>query len=191
MNLFEKLFERSKNNRELISIREYDSGDNFWCGIVVEYNKEMVGFEHYTKDATYDGVIYIMVEDIESLDFNNEYTKNLKLLIQRAESYASNELEPFGIEGIVNTKFDILKRVGTDNNIVEIGFDGYDISGFIIEIDENHIEIQPIEASGNKDGSSIYKIEDISTIAFDTNYTRKIKFPYDHKHDTSSDNINQ
>jgi hypothetical protein len=49
MEIFNKILERSKHNKELLGLWKYNDDDGFWCGYVIDYNETLVKIQHYTK----------------------------------------------------------------------------------------------------------------------------------------------
>lgn len=49
MDLFTKMLLDSKENDKFLCLYEYSDDDKFWFGKVIDFNEEIIIFQHYTK----------------------------------------------------------------------------------------------------------------------------------------------
>jgi hypothetical protein len=164
MSIINKILERSRLNKELIGLWKYNDEDGFWCGYVIDYNESLVTIQHYTKYGKKDGIIIAQISDIQSLDFNDEYSNAMQYVIDY-----SNELEKEDETNITITEgedwqFELLKQLeGNLDKITRLEINGSNyFSGFIQEVSEYDFILQCIGKLGEDEGTVIYKIEDIT-----------------------------
>ncbi|WP_297868113.1 hypothetical protein [uncultured Flavobacterium sp.] len=77
--------QRSKDNKEIISIWQYNGDKSSIVGYVSEISDDYIGFRHFTRFGKPDGIIFIKIDNIKSIDFNDDYTKVMECLIHYAD----------------------------------------------------------------------------------------------------------
>jgi len=55
MDLFTKMLLDSKENDKFLCLYEYSDDDKFWFGKVIDFNEEIIIFQHYTKFGKKEG----------------------------------------------------------------------------------------------------------------------------------------
>jgi hypothetical protein len=88
MDFFSNIFEKSKENKELIGIIRYSDEESLWCGYILDFNEHYIKLQHYTKFGKIDGIMFIQIKDIKHIDFDDEYCKLMQVVIDYA-----NEIE--------------------------------------------------------------------------------------------------
>ena len=91
MEIFNKILERSKLNKELLGLWKYNDDDGFWCGYVIDYNETLVKIQHYTKFGKPDGIIIAQIANIQSVDFDDEYAKAMQIVIDYSKEIEKEE----------------------------------------------------------------------------------------------------
>ncbi|MBK9225066.1 MAG: hypothetical protein IPO23_11470 [Flavobacterium sp.] len=76
------ILQKSKDNKEIISIWQYNSDKGSIVGYVTDISDEYVGFRHFTRFSKQDGIIFIKTANIKNIDFNDDYTKVMECLIE-------------------------------------------------------------------------------------------------------------
>lgn len=160
----EQIFERSKSNKELITITKYRDDDTFWCGYVIDYNDILIKLQHFTKYGKKDGIIVARLSDIERVDFNDDYTKAMQVVIDYSlELEKENKIE-LDLPDSDNWDFSVLKQLeGNIHEItsIEIGGTTY-YTGYVLEVSETDFTLHSIGKMGENQGFIVFKIEDVT-----------------------------
>lgn len=164
MSIFNEIFEKSKENKELIGITKYSDEDSFWCGYVIEHNETLLKIQHYTKYGKLDGLMIFNVDDIKSLDFNDDYCKSMQVVIDYSNELEKEESINLPLPNTEDWNFQILKHMESNYDeitSVEINNSDY-FTGFITTVSETHFIVQCVGKTGENEGTSSFKIEDVT-----------------------------
>lgn len=164
MNLYDQTFSESKKDKKLLLIKKY-SGEASFCGYVLSYNSNAVQIQHFSRNGKSDGIITIRYFDIYYITINDEYLDSLQYLIDNNDLIDKEKngvlpLEPTS-EWIYQTLWEYKKDKSTLLG-VEINGDWY--IGFVDNIDDTFLSFIEIERNGIELDTSIFKIEDITSI---------------------------
>ena len=119
--LFE-ILKKSKENKEIIGIWKYnDKDDGFWAGYVKDYNEELVTIQHFTKYGKSDGIIIERIENIISVDFDDDYSKAMQCLIDYSSELDKEEHFEIELNDYEEWQLEILKQLEGTDRIVSIG----------------------------------------------------------------------
>ncbi|MCR5862822.1 hypothetical protein LRS05_12085 [Flavobacterium sp. J372] len=137
--IFQQIFERSKNNQELISIVRYRDDNTFWCGYILDYNDLIIKLQHFTKYGKKDGIIVAKLSDIERVDFNDDYTKAMQVVIDYSLELEKENNSELDLSDDDHWDFTILKQLeGSKNEICSIEINGSTYyTGYVLEVSEN------------------------------------------------------
>src|SRR5690606_1647155 len=80
--LFEEILSKSKNEKEIIGIWQYGDDIGFLSGYVIDFNEDLVVFQHYTQYGKTDGIITLQIAGIQSIDLKDDYAKAMECLIE-------------------------------------------------------------------------------------------------------------
>ena len=81
MDLFTKMLLDSKENDRFLCLYEYSDDDKFWFGKVIDFNEEIIIFQHYTKFGKKEGKIILRRSMISEIDFDQKtINKTLKAI---------------------------------------------------------------------------------------------------------------
>ena len=169
------IFDKSKSTKSLIGIWTYTDGDGFWSGYVTDYNDEFVQIHHFTKYGKSDGTIIERIENIESIDFEDDYAKCLKYLIDNTlELDKEDELSQTLPSG-ESWQFDYLNHhTGKTDRIVRITVkEDITYSGFILKLDKENVVLHLLGKLGEDEGFSMFKLNDISCVRVNDIENRK------------------
>lgn len=164
MEIFNKIFERSKLNKELLGLWKYNDDESFWCGYVLDYNETLVKIQHFTKFGKPDGIIISQLANIKSVDFDDEYAKAMQIVIDYSKEIEKEEKINLDTLESENWDFDIIKKLEGNFNIVssiEMNNSDY-FSGFITEVSETDFVLRCVGKLGEDEGLVIFKIEDVT-----------------------------
>jgi hypothetical protein len=164
MSILNQILQRSKESKELIGLWRYNEDDNFWCGHVLDFNDTIVKIQNYTSFGKPDGVIIAMIENIRSVDFDDDHCNAMQVVIDYASELEKEDKIVIPIKETENWEYAILKQQEADFDVItSVELNNGDImSGFILSVTENDFIIKCIGSIGNDQGSSIFKIEDIT-----------------------------
>ena len=180
--MYKDILKDSKENNKVIGLTLYGE-DGFWSGIVKNYNEEIIMLQHYTKYGQPDGLLVESIENIESIDFNNEYSESMEYIILNSDKLnqdfsnidISSKIENWPIDAIKEAK-------GNTNIILSIQINKDEIYyGFVEDINETNIKLKLIDQLGKVHKMSIFKIEDISTVKFNCLSSRRRLLLYQRK----------
>lgn len=173
--MIKELLKESKQNKKIINIWNYDDDDSFWSGYVEEYNDELVYIKHYTKYGKPDGIVIERIENIKTIDFDNNYTRLMEYLIDNHDQLEIENSEIIQNPKTDNWKFEIIKPlVGDPNTILRIIMDDDDaFVGLVSKVDESHIMLNCIDSEGTNEFFTIYKLDDIKSIRINDLDSRK------------------
>lgn len=164
MSIFNEIFEKSKENKELIAIRKYNDEDSFWCGYVVDYNDTLLKIQHFTSYGKLDGLLIFQIDEIKHLDFNDDYCKSMQVVIDYSNELEKEESIDLPLPNSEDWNFQILKKMESNHDIItsfQINNSDY-YTGFILTVSDTQFIIQCIGKIGENDGTSIFKIEDVT-----------------------------
>jgi hypothetical protein len=165
--MISEILEYSKANKELLGITLYgESG--FWCGIVEDYNEEVIQLRHYTKYGELDGVAIEKISNIERIDISDDYINAMKIVIEHKEKMKNIEIKSRIFDDLNpgNWQYISLKPFENDNNVltsIQINNDNF-YQGFVKGIDEEYLKFEIVGNEGNSEGTSLFKIENINSI---------------------------
>lgn len=164
--VFHNILKTSKNNKQLIGIRLYDNGDDFFLGFVEYFNELIIQLRKFNKDGIDDGIIILKINDIENFDFDSKYIKSYqKLIDEKYPEMAFKNSVSFKSGDFWYKEYlmEFLKK----DTLIEFEINNeHVLSGFIIEIAENDFTSKMVEQEGIGNGYSTYRIDDITSLAF-------------------------
>lgn len=167
------ILEKSKREKKFISIWLY--GDGFWFGFVKKFTEDFVLLQHYTKFGKPDGLIILKIENIESIDFEDDYSRAMEYLVENAEKIDQDSEIEIDITHPETWQKDILEdQIGRRDRIVrvQINEDNF-YNGFVEWCNDENLILSLIGKDGEDEGKSIYKVEDISSIRINDLENRK------------------
>jgi hypothetical protein len=172
--IVESILSHSKETKSLIGIRKYNDDDDFYVGYIIDYNETLLSFQHITKYGAKDGILVEKIENIESIETGDDYIKAYQFLILNPDKIPQQTLENINLPNTDNWQYEILKSLHEESRIVTIELSSDTlVHGYIIDIDEDNLQINPIGNSGKDEGVSIYKLLDIAAISAEQLESRK------------------
>lgn len=184
------ILEQSKNQKKVIGIWLYSSEDGFWSGIVKDFNDELVTIQHYTKYGKPDGLVIEKIANIESIDFDDDYSKAMNYLIRHGDELDLIEKYDFEISNNDRWQHEILGNlIGNRELIARIQVNGNNhYCGLVEWADEDHLILNSIGKEGQDLGKSIYRIDDITAIRVNDLDNRKRLLLYHWRHSKKDSN---
>ena len=169
------ILNKSKNEKKFIGIWLYGDDEGFWSGYVKDYNEDLVILQHYSKYGKPDGVIIEEIENIESIDFDDDYSKAMEYIIDHADELDYESEINLKIKHPDQWQKEILDdQIGKKDRIVRIEVNQENTcSGLVEWSDNNNVVIHRIGKEGQDEGRSLFKIEDISSIRINDIENRK------------------
>ena len=174
------ILQKSKENKQIISIWKYSDDEGFWAGYIKDFNDELVVIQHYTKYGKSDGIIIEKIEEIQSIDFDDDYAKTLKYIIENSSLIDKEDEFEIKLSDNENWQEEVLKQVeGKKEIIVSVEINGSDsYSGFIVIVSESDFIINCVGKFGEDEGKVIYKIEDVTSVRVNNIEDRKRRLLY-------------
>ncbi|MFZ4401220.1 MAG: hypothetical protein ACOYO1_14375 [Bacteroidales bacterium] len=170
-----KILSQSQENKNIIGIRKYNDGDNLYIGFIVNYNEKFIVLQHISKYGIEDGLIIEQIENIESIETDTEYLTSYQLLFSNANKIEKQSIRTIELNEDENWQFELLKTRFDHGKIITIELNNEDqIShGYILDFDENYIQINTISDVGIENGTQIFKLADITAFSVDRMECRK------------------
>ena len=163
MNLIDKILKSSKLNKKFLSFWVYSDEETFWFGQVIDYNKENIIIQHYTRYGKKDGIIIIKKSDIISIDINDDYSKAMTYIIENSIEISDENNFNLSFNFKENWQFELLKQIeGNYDFISSIEINNSYYSGFVEEVDKENFTFNLIGKSGEDEGLTMFKVEDIT-----------------------------
>jgi hypothetical protein len=171
--LFEVL-EKSKKYKEIIGIWKYNDDDGFWAGYVKEYTEELVTIQHFTKYGKSDGIIVERIDNIQSIDFDDDYAKAMQCLVDYSTVLDKDENFKLELNDNQDWQIEILKQLEGTDQIVRLEINGSDyFSGFITKLSASDLVLYCVGKMGENEGTVIYRIEDVTAVRVNDIENRK------------------
>jgi hypothetical protein len=165
-SILESILRKSKENKEIISIWQYNGDKGSVVGYVNEISEEYIGFIHFTRFGKQDGTMFIKLANIKNIDFNDDYTRVMECLIQYADII--DKPSNFNINLNQSDYWQlnaILQLNKTKDEICSFEINGSEFfSGFVKEASEEDFILNCVAKNGEDLGTSLFKIEDVTEI---------------------------
>ena len=158
--------QRSKDNKEIISIWQYNSDKSSIVGYVTEFSDDYIGFRHFTRFGKPDGIIFIKLDNIKSIDFNDDYTRVMECLIQYADIIDKPSDFNINLNHSDYWQFKAIMQLhNAKDQIASIEINGNDyFTGFVKEVSEEDFILNCVAKNGEDLGTSLYRMEDVTEI---------------------------
>lgn len=182
-SLFTEIFERSKSDEELIGIWKYDDDTCFLCGYVVNFDETLVALKHFNKFGKPDGVVVEQIENIASIDIDDDYLISLQYIINNSKKLDKEAEIEINFSGGEMWQFKILQENSQrKDRVVSVEINGEDyFCGFIVKVTVSDFMLKCIGKLGEDEGSVIYKIEDVTSLRINDMDSRKRLMLYNWK----------
>ncbi len=168
------ILEKSKENKEIIGIWKYNDDDGFWAGYVKDYNEELVTIQHFTKYGKSDGIIIERIENIKSVDFDDDYAKAMQCLIDYSTELDKDVLFEVDLNDNEDWQMGILNQLVGSQHVIRLEINGSDyFAGFITQISELDFVLHCIGKMGEDEGTVIYRLEDVTSVRVNDIENRK------------------
>lgn len=169
MKLTLDLLEKSKNHREIISIHTYSEELAFFCGYVIDCNEDYVVLQQFTRYGSNDGVAFIPLNDIQRLDYNNDYCNAMQCIIDYGEEIFKPGKISIKIGDSDNPFVDQLKNFQGDTETILTLYLDEDkkFKGYILEVEDEDFAIQCVDEMGEDLGVVLMKIHEVANISID------------------------
>lgn len=173
--MIKDILENAKKHNKFIGIWTYDDDDGFWSGKVRDYNDEFVSIEHYTKYGKPDGIVLEKIENIQTIDFDDDYAMVMEFLSNNHSKIDAQEEIKVDIPQSDNWQYGVLGKYSNKKDIVvRIQLENDDLyCGMVENSDEESTILRCIGRAGEDDSFSIFKNEDIMMIRINDIDARK------------------
>lgn len=166
---------KAKKGKRFVSIWMYTDQESFWCGRVIGLEAGILSLEHYTKYGLKDGLVYLNIADIESVDMDDRYSWAIGQLEKNTTVlHKAPKIKDFKVGG-KNWRFKILDFALKQKKMpVSIDFESnLRICGVLKSMDASFICIDTYGKLGERKGKSIYRITEIEAVHLNDLETRK------------------
>jgi hypothetical protein len=168
-NLFLNILKQAKKQKKLISIyTDKDNTDKFSAGYVNDQIEEGVFLQSIDPNGFDDGIIFLNIDNIYIIDYDNKYLANLEQLHKNRDKLQAKNTFTFKrsegkclIEDVFNKCKDE-KILITVKLIYDVG-----VTGFVKDLNEDDVCVNVITDDGEQDGLTYFKIEDVDRIYLD------------------------
>ncbi len=165
-SILHTILQKSKDNKEIISIWQYNSDKGSIVGYVTDISDEYVGFRHFTRFSKQDGIIFIKTANIKNIDFNDDYTKVMECLIEYSNIIDKPSDFSINLNQSVYWQYNaLLQLYNSKDQMASFEINGNEFfSGFVKEITEEDFILNCVAKNGEDLGTSLFKIEDVTEI---------------------------
>lgn len=178
MKAFLDILKQSKNEGKLVGLRmKNDDGDDFYLGIITDFNEILFVLNTVTKLGYYSGQTIDLIENIESIDYDDEYNEAYQYLINQINS--PNKLIDITLPTNDNWKYGVLKGLKKSVKYITLDIDDSSIFGKLISFDKESVTILGISNIGKSEGKSIYRLSDVTGFTFNNLEDNKRAFLYE------------
>lgn len=168
-SILNSTLQKSKENKEIISIWQYNGDKGSIVGYVTEISEEYIGFRHFNRFGKQDGVMFIKLANIKTIDFNDDYTRVMECLIQYADIIDKPSNFSINLNKSDFWQYNaVLQFYKAKDQMASFEINGGEFfTGFVKEVSEDDFVLNCVAKNGEDLGTSLYRIEDITEIRFD------------------------
>lgn len=165
-SIFNSILQKSKDNKEIISLWQYNVDKGSFVGYVTEISEHYIGFKQFTRFGKEDGIIFLRIESIKNIDFNDDYTRVMECLIEYSNIIDKPSEFNINLNQSEYWQYNaILQLYDAKNQIASFEINGGDFySGFVTEISDQDFIVNCINKNGEDLGTSLFKLEDVTEI---------------------------
>ena len=165
-SILQSILQKSKENKEIIAIWQYNSDKGSLVGYITEINDEYIGFRHYTRFGKPEGIIFIKVENIKNVDFNDDYIKVMECLIQYSDIIDKPSNFAINLNQSENWQFSaILQLYNNQDQMASFEINGNEFfTGFVKDLSDQDFILNCVAKNGEDLGTSLFKIEDVTEV---------------------------
>ncbi len=158
-----EILNKSKIEKELIGIWQYGDDNGFLMGYVVDFNEDLVLFQHYTKHGKKDGIITLQVAGIQNVDFNDDYAKAMECLIEYSDIIDKQPKFKLELNKTDEWQTELIKQLSENSEtIVSLEANGSYYSGYVTRATESDFVLHCVGKMGEDEGKVVYRIEDVT-----------------------------
>lgn len=165
-SLLNSILQRSKDNKEIISVWQYNNDKSSLVGYVTEISADHFTLKHFTVYGKCDGLILIKIPNIKTIDFNDDYTKVMECVIQYSSVFDQPSKFELNVGYSDHWQYDALVKLARAKDEVasfEVNGNEY-FTGFVKEVSEEDFILNCIGKNGEDQGTAIYRIEDVTEV---------------------------
>ena len=169
ISILNSTLQKSKENKEIISIWQYNGDKGSIVGYVTEISEEYIGFRHFNRFGKQDGIMFIKLANIKTIDFNDDYTRVMECLIQYADIIDKPSNFIINLNKSDYWQYNaVLQFYKAKDQMASFEINGGEFfTGFVKEVSEEDFVLNCVAKNGEDLGTSLYRIEDITEIRFD------------------------
>lgn len=161
--IFYEILNKSKEEKEIIGIWQYGDDEGFLSGYVIDFNEDLVLFQHYTKYGKPDGIITLQMDGIQSIDNNDDYARAMECLIEYSSIL---EKEP-DFKPILNStdewQSELINQLAQNSDVlVSIEINGDYFSGYIQKATDFDFVMNCVGKMGEDEGNIAFRVEDVN-----------------------------
>ncbi len=144
-------------------------------GYIARYNDSEILISHINSHGNYDGFILKHIEDIYRIDYDGEYENRIERLY-KLKNQSHNIINTFNSdEEILYSLLDYAKE---NDYIASLEFQDNFISGLINGYDNSMVYLSIINEYGTADGTTIIDIDEVISVAIDTDDEQDLRILY-------------
>lgn len=158
-------FEKIKEGKLIAVYSDKNDTEKFAAGFFIGKDDENIVLAHISPYGKYDGYLIKRIEDVFSVEYDNDYCNKLESLYRlQNQAHATINLGDNAILAIIEWAYENKKIVS-----LELCDSGYtDIQGYINSIDSDSIEICKVDDYGEENGSATIEPSALSGIKCDS-----------------------
>lgn len=165
-NLFIKILTQAKKRKKLVAIyTDKDNTDKFSAGYINDQIEEGVFLQSIDPNGFMDGTIFLNIDSIYAIDYDNKYLANLEYLYQNKDKLQEKNTFEFKRSQANYLIEDFLEKCSSEKILITIKLI-YDVgvTGYVKTLSEDDVCINVVTDEGEQDGVTYFKVEDIERI---------------------------
>ena len=186
--MIKDILKKSQREKSIIGIWVYGDEEGFWSGYVKALTDEFIIFQHFTGYGEPDGLIVEKIENIQSIDFDDDYVKVMAYLLEHNAQMEQPEEIDIQIHHTHTWQTDVLEPfIGNKNRIIQIQVNRDSFySGFVEWVNDENVVLRLVGKNGEDKGKSLFRTEDINTIRINSKENRRRMLLYKWRKATST-----
>ena len=175
--IFKDLFDKSIQDQKPLSLIKGDSDNDFWFGTLVSYSEEALELKSYNLFGEFDGYLVVPIEDVSSVEYNDDYEDVMNYLISENNFLAhipDSKIDTLG----GNWKYSALACFEGEPIVVSVQESETEQLGFIKNVSLESIEMACIDKLGESIGSVLFMTDNVESICYYTRRTKKAGMLY-------------
>jgi hypothetical protein len=169
--LYSEIFDRSMEEKKPLSLLKSDDSDDFWFGIVVDYNEDVVELQLFDGYGEFDGYMVTETDYVMGVEYDDEYEMTTAYLMAENDFTAYAPASEVKLKASKNMYHALVSLM--DKNIpVAIGIDEEPRMGYLEKVSPEGFELRAFDHLGDARGRYLCTVESVEFIQY---FSKKVK----------------